>query len=1208
MPIESYISGKLLDTLTAGCISHLERKVRTSTFYQNIQGLIHSPTFPDEITDIFSSSINIARSKFNEDLISKEVIEESLKLNSNLLYEWVISFEETIYYNEIERVQYSDYDKSKELRNFFSVLYYQVLSHRASSSLVILLQNNNGIKAIFYTVTDSRHKEELEHNQINEKLDHVLRVLEPTSENQDSWEFSVELNEIENLLSSRRSENGRRNAFILESKIIQNNRRDEKEKLYQLIVNSYILELENQNKAIPYLKKLISLTDDPQKETYRVILLDLLEKKYNSALKRIEKIDRNTWEKENYIKIIEFRLNIYFNQSLFGEAIIFLNEEAKDYKDNLYWLADAYLLSSFFNKAFEIYSENLDFFNQDKFQYKKIKFEILLSYYSQEIRECKNTFENNQRFKELVLLADDLISQSINDNIQLSTLLCQKAYCLGLLDNYSEALSMFQKAEELYPENVFLLRNYPLSLLATGKQEDKIKGLELLSKYLEMNREDISTKSLYYKILIEINPKKAIDELSSLERKKENLPILILLSDAYLSQFMNEESLKLLKEMQNHFPNESLISMQVGNHYYRVKDLYSSLKYLKKSVSDGITEPWKMEIITKIGNLLLNINTVESLSELDAILFEYYDEEFILYNFRNIYLESLFRQGKYRQCLRINEKISIEGIFDYNLLRNKFYCFIQTKNYIDAVDCFNEMITYNNHNTSDLLQYAHCHLELGHSSEALRILPQLDDPVSAQDYSIRSQFLMRLSKNEDALAVINSGYEVYPLDRNIQEIFIQLVLIHNSKPKSLNVIENYQKCLSTYDKMPYDNKMLKIFSLPKDKSEEKLLEALNNAIGTFQPDKSNHKTYEHTVFEMRKNKLPISMNPRVQNENFIFLWAESIIDKETYFYGAFGNENDYIENNYINKEEIYIDLSSLLFIFKLHLEKELIDSFRKVYITQSIWSLILSIETSDSILFKKNGFNSVISEDSSVFVQYPDQFYKKIKDDILLIKTFIDDYSDKIEIVGEPLDCEKVHNNPFDKLIGKDYLGFEFEYITYGLQRNIPVMIDSLLLRKFFNNFTNANQGCVGIGLITFINHIATGKWTNDQYYRVIAKLISWGYKDFFINPDLFISTMKNQGYVLNNVTESVFSLLSNKTYNDDAIIRITVILLYLIWKEPNGIGLKKKWSDIIYNMINLRGPQFSKYFKSSCKTLLRFDLTKQDKEGLLEYVRKILK
>ena len=282
-PITQSFLTRLVDNIFSSLYQKIENNLLNSNLFQYL-----NISLPIEDCKKLLNAVFKKAKKFQYFAnLSKEELKLLIQDNEELIYSWIIC--DTQFIPELLSLQ-NDESKSKHIA-FLKTIYHLINSEK-------LNYTNISTERVF---------------QLDKKIYIDTKAILTTVLNIDSktsYTFSPELNEIEELIESRKLQTAQHKLHIIESKILQNNNQEEIEKFYLLQANTYLLDNDKQQEAIPYLEKLIIYTKDDFLKLYRKGLLSLISRDYQRVKDIIEQISILELDDKKNSLLINLKFNL----------------------------------------------------------------------------------------------------------------------------------------------------------------------------------------------------------------------------------------------------------------------------------------------------------------------------------------------------------------------------------------------------------------------------------------------------------------------------------------------------------------------------------------------------------------------------------------------------------------------------------------------------------------------------------------------------------------------------------------------------------------------------------------------------------------------------------------------------------------------------------------------------------------------------------
>ena len=251
----------LANYLREKIVKHLEIKIKENLWYRKLTGnILINSSFNSELNQLLEESIKIAKTNEIVAKLKDDEIIISVDENIDNISECIIlPMNHLPLSNFLMRIKYNNDNEEhcKQIETLYKSLYEQIQKNKQNYST---LQNNQILSEL------GNIKEEMtgRFNNLEAKFDRFLS-LSPITD-YDKLSYNEELTEIENKIKSREFTIAREKALILEKKINENNKPEEIEKLYALIINTFLLEGGEQEGALDYFDNLIVHTQNNKKK------------------------------------------------------------------------------------------------------------------------------------------------------------------------------------------------------------------------------------------------------------------------------------------------------------------------------------------------------------------------------------------------------------------------------------------------------------------------------------------------------------------------------------------------------------------------------------------------------------------------------------------------------------------------------------------------------------------------------------------------------------------------------------------------------------------------------------------------------------------------------------------------------------------------------------------------------------------------------
>jgi len=549
--LSDYLSGKI--------IQWLEEKIKENPLYQKLTGNILIVSSNNlELNKLLGESIKNARTNSIVASLKYDEIIESIDKNIDIISECIVfSKDHLSLSNLLSRIKYINYNEEhyKQIETFYKSLFEQIQNKKQNYPTLQNIQIQNELGYIREEINSG-------FSCNNVKLDQIISVLSVTG--YKPLNYNDELNEIENKIKNREFTLARETAFAFEKKIIENKNQEEMEKLYALIINSYLFEGGNQERSLEYFERLIANTTDDKKKKSRYILQQIISRNFQNAQMELIKIFRDAKYAETDSSFYENQINLYFLSENFSDGYDFIVSNKDKIENYLYYLALMLIQQCKFEDANNLWQNHKEFFNKQEFEIQEIKVLIRSHALLLELRKT-TTIDILNELEEVSNEIRILIGKAGDCKMKTSYLHSVNAIILAALSKKEIAKEEYEKALELDPNNYNVFKNFPYLLLDSG--ENIVKALELIQKYREKYPTSLDDEIIYYSILTEINPKKVIEEISA--KIDVKIEIYIYLIYALDKTYQHQTAESYLKSILEKYDNFS-VHFCAGYHYLSI--------------------------------------------------------------------------------------------------------------------------------------------------------------------------------------------------------------------------------------------------------------------------------------------------------------------------------------------------------------------------------------------------------------------------------------------------------------------------------------------------------------------------------------------------------------------------------------------------------------------------------------------------------------
>lgn len=1114
----------------------LKKLIKSTNTGLSATSTINIESLNSEFKALVEESFHEATKGLNIPFEKQSDLRSAILENSSILLDW---FQAEPYPDFSEdAIEIPNYEIKEDIIRLFKSLHYQIQIKRNKYTSSLAHQ----LKAI----AESNTNKIIANNNSNTKL--ILEAFQTfqnsisPSQISTTWEISEQLQNAEHLLKERKYENAK---VVLEtlSNIIDKVTLEEREKYYEIYTNIFLSSQENQEAAIPLLKKLIENTSIDTKKNIRNIWLLCLEKKYPEVLQQIEnELDKKPSETTG---LYELKLNVLLLENKLSAANDYIESIKDSFSKYLIWKTRILTCSGNYNEAEDIINKNASLFSKD--------FDLQVLALQTKVFNMTDIFSKNgfdpswkSSLQPLISKAKELL-EIVHENKQdKETLLISLAFLYRVANETEEVLNYYKQLESLNSKNPNFLRNYPLILVQTGKQKESISWF---LQYINEYPEDLFILDIYYQVLTDINVKEAIRGMELLPLEDKYIQIKTRLIPAYIRNHEKNKARDFWNLLNTSFPdNLSVLTAQIDFLIddQKIEEASSLAKQIFNNTNDDLS---KFVIMHRIIGIDVNYNLSHLYLDDIHLLDSFSNNYEMLLHFRDQYLGLLLTTNQIQKAYLTIQKIREYELLTPNIIRNEIFCNFNTQNYQQVLILFEELQTYENLNSQDNLVYLRACYALGDTKTFKERIDSIPDPNNEYDFSILHNQLFKLGLKEKDIEFAHKGYKKFPKNLKLQENFIDAVLgsAFNSLPEEIK--NDAIICRDDYFSTNAPNKRYQQFLLPENPTPEDIYKILNQIYPSPQPI-----NYQKLIND---NYIHISLLT-INQFNYFDLWESVRNIREIPIYYNKSNYallNREILNSKTNK--VFIDLPSLVtcaYIDILHLLPKIFD---KIYISQR------SIQEIENLFASQN--NPYLSTFTSCF--YKLNNYKTSKTPInsqitIELASKIKEFSrlSCVEIVGKQLCPIKVFPSNYESL----NRFIEFESLKYAYETEIPIMIENWYFKELFSSDKNAPPY---FSIDSVLSRLSVEHHMSDiSYARCLCKLLEFDYRWVFINHFTLFYIIKYYGFLESQESKIIFDKLSETNiYNPKWTVEQLSITMTKIWNSPIPFERKEFWSNKIF-------------------------------------------
>lgn len=1002
---------------------------------------------------------------------------------------------------------------------------------------------------------DKKSNHDLREIFLNIQRENILtsEIILNTGEYYVQIDFSKEIQEARELLKKFEIRSARERTFSIKAKIEAGNSKEEKEELYRIIADSYLMDPVEQLKAIEWIEKLILVTENEKIKDRRKALLLILQKRTDEAEEILDNLIKNENYEEN---VIELKCNILLSKKDYKDGIFFLESLSVPSKQKNHWLAIFNLSENKFENALKHAIESLK--DDNSFRNRKLLFDVEISYLDNKFSQISINENDFKDANEILSESDDLL-KIIGNNIpaEKADILSKKAIILNWLSRYDDGLSAMNQAYNIYPKLPTLLRNRAILL----HNKNIAEAIENLNLYLEIIPEDTIAKRLKIKFLMKHNPEAAISEIKEEINTFPALDNKLLLVECYLHNFQTTDAEILLKSIKKEYKNNPKIS---------IVEAKIKLKLNKNDIDDAIiileATIEKMDIMNRQEAVLLltdlYIEKGEEYFYKKAVeVLNPYLNKFILSPYLSKYLLCLYNLHAYEKCLAYSKEIrELHG--DYvEFIRYEAYINILYENFFEAISLFKYLIKESKENKIQYqLNLSYCYFRLGDKQRAYDIIEQsISDTLMPNELVLVSKIYSSYGLKEKAVIFAYKAYKLNKEDRSLNENFIECMLLGKELDSIIyaEIIKEYQNCLNNYESKFPNSRYLRKLNLPKEPEELRkfIFKMLNES-------KTHFKKAEEIYLE---SKLPISMLSKNIGRDYLSTWFYLTSNKRMSIWGESGNIDELNNEKSIvcNVNECVLDAQIILALYDLDLLHELKSIFNKIYISQSIIDLLNNEINRLEVTQDKQSSFLTLTEDEQVHLIEISK--KEITAKLNWFKSLLNILKDKkynFHIVGKPIN-PKI-NPKLSKIL--NFLDeCESEPIKFSISNNKSVAIGNSSIRGILRN---KEFRVDSFGIYAIIFNLLNNKVINYKYfYKKIIQLIEINYKYISFDENILLYTLMKNGYCDCEEVRMIFGLIADHYWDIDSVFNVLNKFIISLWCLTLSEEIMKKYTQLAIRM-----------------------------------------
>lgn len=1122
--IKEAISAKILDEI----LSTLFEKIKNVgvTSYGKLTNPIELNFPQEDVNKIIREAFeNAQKCNYLKD-IAKDELELLISDNAELIYSWIIDDQQ--FNSELLNLQ-GDEQKKKHI-TFLQQIFYFI---RMSRNSYLSFSTERVLTKIDVLQTQSK--------VFSNQLDRIETKLE--------WSFSKELEKIESKIKDGISTEAISFLEALKTKILQSQKDEEIEKFYQLYSEAYFIDSENQQKALPYLKELISYTTDSFLKWYRTALYKIIDGKLDEVKPLLAEYEVDKLEEKNKQLFFSIKINYLILTKQVTELEQFLKDKKDNIKDYFEWIITLYLSQGLYEKAVN----QIDSCKEK--DVKKIVNKVLICqakvfFYIEKMQSEGKTENIRNSLLDIVKDIDNTLKQVHEDRAREKTLLLLKGMIFQNTNKIDEAFSMYQKIEELGgSSDPNFLRNYAIILMLKTNYE---KSLDYVKKTLEVIPNDTLCIEIYYSMMCTVNPEKVVEELQGFKETEETLDIKLKIIEALAKQDKIKTAEEVLKEFEYKYPENPDVLFATAELECIKGNLDTATKLYKKIIKKDVKNPLYITSIKKLLQIGLNQRDKNLLSELIPMIernmtYEY----FSIIGYEIIYAFILL--GEIVKAHSIVMKMTEYNLLTNDILRLDMSCQFHSKNYEKAIEIYNTLKTVIQILPEDRKIYLYSLYYLGKRDALLEAIDVMPKPCNPNEYIAQSQTIRNLGAFEKAIKIAHAAYMEYPDNQYVAENFIQMIFTRGMEQIDDNILNDFYKCRDIYFANPNSTHSFKAIQIPKDAKGVDILKILEE----------NLPKQEKVDYLKLLNGHHFHISILAEKFNYFFMW-KNVIELPQYKIFLSDCSVTDLKSQYdtINENDVIIDLPSLITCAYLDILQYLAQFFTKIYISQDSIDVLERAKNSQYNIYAENCSSGLYELNN---YSYPEKEFDY--SDLVEYLTRIDRFreNDNVHIVGIQLDQK---SQPPEKLVNflKKTKLLETSDILYACSSNTQIMLESSVVRTAVKELAlNIVSFEVESILARLLN---SKKMSAERYFEAIYKLLKAKYYCVFFDFNFIIYYLEKNNYSESEETDFLQTLLISEAYIKDwtASILTNFIIKIFITKEndTNAISFVLCWVNNI--------------------------------------------
>lgn len=1131
--------GTFLKMFGGKFFSFLFPKIKNSKFFRDIKDKWVKDNYAQKTTLMFQASIDDAKSSLDlpEELVIK-LLEDPI--NRDEVFLWILKgAPENIDENSLNLEPYMESFPQYQdlLRPFFELISLGLNDYKTKHwepeflELLSKIDNLEQItKAGFENVIQ---KQSVTMDLVQENNRYLKEVITPT-----------EFNDLNDLIQSGKLIAAREKATERLKKV--NLKRNEILELHIIIANTY-LESRDYEKAIQHLYTAITHCDHETRKKRLEALANLLQDRFEQALKKIEKAIEVDGESRENINIL---INILIKQKKFDEALKMIEKQTEEDFELL--KANIFLSSNEFEKALDIVNQKLGETPLDV-DWLMLKVEASMLKLEHDIANNKTIYPETL-FDEIMPLFEKIEKQATENAGILNRVKELKAALYFRNGKYSEAKLIL---DEIFQSNKdfssLIFANLLVNCSCSADWEKTISLLEEKGSKQQLNEIEIATLADAY---IKAGQTEKAISILKINKPKVSLyssfPFNYYFSyiDALFSLLKHTEIRELITSVEQEINSIKVINILKGYYSFKKHEWDNVINYLEPNM-DKLEKNSLVAVENCLTAAYLNRGTIEDYKKLKKIIIaipNWIQHEFLLER----YVRALYHLGEYENIISLNKQFPFKSIFSLNIIAiiyfNLGWYEIAKENYLSLYQQTGSL--------DHQLRYANCLYRLGNTTDCVDILSSAEIRVRKsgefEDYQLLSLAFLNAKEYRKAMEF---AYLTFMAGKDNPRVwgffFFQMSqlsqFVDNPDEKW---IKEYKRTMNDFEKVfPDEEPFLKMIQISEgDNLSTELVEEL----------KHSNDAASYIKSSLSGQKFPISFLVGIMNKGPFESWAHVVNEKDTYLWTMEGSIKELYNGAMIAglSQNVLCDFTTLLTIQNLELLETLNKNFQ-LYIHQEQFDAAFQEYTQNKLQIE-NGLKFLSYEDGGIrMTEYtPEQIKVSLKKQEDLFG-WIDKH------------CIRL-GNVISNTHRKDYEDDNLTFLNHPLEickeTKSTMLVDSLLVRDYAKQFHKVS--C--FSTLDFINLLFVQKTINDEMKnQYIGKLLMMGHVLVPVHAEVFIYYLKESNYKVTHEISLLFNYLKIKHFNEEFLVNVIGEILSWIWTENISSDDRYALTERLYTLLS---------------------------------------